>query len=167
MITISDSDDLDAVCEKIRQKRLTPHMYLPYIKQFVEIGDVVEIEKDVAVDWNWKMYDDPILRYLHRLMSDPLIQAIVLSNKLAGQLFYETTGRFVAECLHAEEFANQRSTSERTQAGKLQEWSMQRRKEGWQSLIQEIDEKHREDGFDIDYLKKKFRNNGWKLPENW
>lgn len=167
MITFSDSDNIDAVYEKIRRKRLTPHNYLHFIKQFVETGDVVDIEKDVAVDWDWKIYYDPILNYLQRLMSDPLIQSIVLSNKLAGQMFYEATGRFVAECLHAEEFANQRSMSERMQAGKMLEWSMQRKKDGWQSLLSEIDKMHHDDGFDLDFMKKKFVKNGWEKPENW
>ena len=167
MITYSDSDSMTAIYEKIRRKRLTPHNYLHFIKQFVETGDVVDIEKDVAVDWDWKIYYDPILHYLHRVMSDPLVQSIVLSSKLAGQIFYESTGRFVAECLHAEEFANQRSMGERVQAGKMTEWSMQRKMDGWQSLLSEIDKKHGDDGFDLDYMKKKFRNNGWKKPENW
>ena len=135
MITYSDSDSMTAIYEKIRRKRLTPHNYLHFIKQFVETGDVVDIEKDVAVDWDWKIYYDPILHYLHRVMSDPLVQSIVLSSKLAGQIFYESTGRFVAECLHAEEFANQRSMGERVQAGKMTEWSMQRKMDGWQSLL--------------------------------
>ena len=167
MITISDSDSLDAVYEKIRRKRLTPHTYLHYIRQFVETGDVVDIEKDVAVDFDWKIYDDPILHYLHQLMSEPLVQSIVLSSKLAGEIFYESIGRFVIECLHAEDFANQRLLSERNRAGKMTEWSMQRKREGWQSLLSEIDEKYREDGFDLDYMKKKFRKNGWKQQENW
>ena len=167
MITYSDSDSMTAIYEKIRRKRLTPYNYLHFIKQFVETGDVVDIEKDVAVDWDWKIYYDPILHYLHRVMSDPLVQSIVLSSKLAGQIFYESTGRFVAECLHAEEFANQRSMGERVQAGKMTEWSMQRKMDGWQSLLSEIDKKHGDDGFDLDYMKKKFRNNGWKKPENW
>ena len=149
MITYSDSDSMTAIYEKIRRKRLTPHNYLHFIKQFVETGDVVDIEKDVAVDWDWKIYYDPILHYLHRVMSDPLVQSIVLSSKLAGQIFYESTGRFVAECLHAEEFANQRSMGERVQAGKMTEWSMQRKMDGWQSLLSEIDKKHSDDGFDL------------------
>jgi len=167
MIRIYDTDSIDAVYEKIRRRRLTPNNYLHLIKRFVEIGDVIDIEKDVAVDWGFRMYHDPILHYLQKLMNDPLVQSIVFSSKLAGQMFYEITGRFVVECLHEQEFANQRSMSERIQAGKLAEWTMQRKKDTWQSLLKEIDKKHREDGFDLESIKKKFQRNGWKNPENW
>ena len=153
--------------EKIRRKRLPLNDYLHYIRRFVEIGDVLEIEKEVVVEYAWKMYEDPILGYLSKLMNDPIVQSVVLSSKLAGQIFYETVGRFVAECLHAEEFINQRFISERKEAGKVTEWSMQKKKDSWLSLLGAIDEKHRDDGFDIDYMKKQFRYNGWKKPENW
>ena len=36
------------------------------------------------------------------------------------------------------------------------------------SLLDHIgEEKHHDDGFDIDYMKKQFGYNGWKKPENW
>ena len=167
MITFSDTDSMNAIDEKIRRKRLPLNDYLYYIRRFVEMGDVLDTEKDVAVDFAWKLYDDPILRYLSKLMNDPIVQSVVLSSKLAGQVFYETVGRFVAECLHAEEFINQRFFTERKEAGKITEWSMQKKKDHWQTLLTSIDEKHHDDGFDIDFMKKKFSYDGWKKPENW
>ena len=167
MITFSDNDSMNAIYEKIRRRRLTFNDYLYYIRRFVEVGDVVDIEKDVAVEYVWKMYDDPILRYLIKLMNDPIVQSVVLSSTLAGQIFYETIGRFVAECLRAEEFANQRFSTERKEAGKITDWSIQKKKDCWQTLLANIDEKHHDDGFDIDCMKKNFQNDGWKKPENW
>ena len=75
MITYSDDDSMEVIYEKLRRKRLSPNYYLQCIERFVEVGDVVDIEKDVAVDLEWKMYYDPILHYLNRLMSDPLVQS--------------------------------------------------------------------------------------------
>ncbi len=167
MITYSDTDSMNAVYEKIRRKRLPLNDYLYYIRRFVEIGDVVEIEKDVAVGYAWNLYDDPILIYLNKLMNDPVVKATVLSSKLAGQVFYESVGRFVAECLHTENFINQRFFTERKEAGKLLEWSMQKKKDNWQTQLAAIDEKHHDDGFDIDYMKKQFSYDGWKKQENW
>ena len=167
MITYSDDDSLDVIYEKLRRKRLSPNYYLQCIERFVEVGDVVDIEKDVAVDLEWKMYHDPILHYLNRLMSDPLVQSKVLSSKLAGRIFYESVGKFVMECLHTQQFADQCVVAEQTEANKVLEWSMQKKKDGWQALLNRIDEKHKDDGFDGDYLKKKFRYNGWKKPQNW
>ena len=167
MISIYDTDDIDVIYEKIRRKRLSPNSYLRFIERFVEIGDVVDIETDVGVDWAWKMYDDRILAYLHRLMNDPLVQSVVLSSKLAGKIFYESVGQFVIDCLHEQEFANQRAMGEREQAGKIIEWSMQKKGDAWKSLLTQIDEKHHDDGFDLNYMKKQFSYNGWKKPENW
>ena len=167
MPSYSDNDSTNNYMEKVLRKRLSLNDYLYYIRRFVEMGDVLEIEKDVAIEFAWELYDDPILRYLSKLMSDPIIQAAVLSSKLAGQVFYETVGRFVAECLHTEEFINQRFVTERKEAGKTTEWSMGKRQDNWQTLLAAIDEKHRDDGFDINFMKKRFQYDGWKNPENW
>ncbi len=167
MLTYSETDSINAIYEKIHRRRLSLNDYLYYIRRFVEIGDVLEIEKDVAVEFAWKMYDDPILGYLSKLMNDTVVQSAVLSSKLAGQIFYETVGRFVAECLHAEGFANQRFFTERKEAGKVTEWSVQKKKDNWQSLLASIDEKHHDDGFDTDFINRQFCRDGWKKPENW
>jgi len=153
--------------EKIFRKRLSPSFYLSLVEQFVRTGEVVEIETTVQVDQQWKMYYDPVLHYLHHIMSDPVIQYRVLSSKIAGKIFYETVGRFVLECLHSEQFLNQIAMGERREMEKMMEWSMQKKKDGWQSLLQAVSEKHRDDGFDLDFMKKKFSNDGWQKPENW
>lgn len=141
---------------------LQPGNYLHLIKRFVDKGDVFEIEKDVP-----DSHSDAILEYLSDIMHNPFIQAKVLSNRLAGQIFYETVGRFVLECLHKEQFANQRVSGERGQIEKTREWAMQKQRDSWQSLVASIANKHEEDGFDIDFLKKRFQHDGWNAPENW
>lgn len=89
--------EVDYWMEKIYRKRLSPSFYLSLVEQFVKTGEVVEIETTVQVDQQWKMYYDPVLHYLHDIMSDPIIQYRVLSSKIAGKIFYETIGRFVLE----------------------------------------------------------------------
>ena len=74
---------------------LQPSNYLQLIKRFVDKGDVFEIEKDVL-----DIQHDAILEYLSNIMHNPFVQAKVLSSRVAGQIFYETVGRFVLECLH-------------------------------------------------------------------
>lgn len=144
----------------------TPHLqpgnYIHLIRKFVDKGDVLGIETDVPF-----VKGDPILEYLSDIMNNPLIQAKVLSSRLAGQIFYETVGRFVLECLHQTQFANQRVSGERGQMEKMREWAMQKRRDSWQSLVNGIADKHEEDGFDIAFLKKRFQYDGWKDPENW
>ena len=167
MNTHGDKDSDEVLLEKVHRTRLPLNDYLYYIRRFVEIGDVLDVEKEVAVEYSWMLYNDPILGYLGKLMNDPVVQAAVLSSKLAGQIFYETVGRFVAECLHAEDFANQRFSTERKEVEKVAEWSIQKKESHWQSLLSAIDEKHHDDGFDIDFMKKQFQNDGWMKPENW
>lgn len=141
---------------------LQPGDYLQLLKLFVDKGEVLSIEKGVPYPNH-----DPILDYLSEIMNNPLIQAKVLSSRLVGKIFYETVGRFVLECMHEVQFANQRTMGERGQIEKTREWAMQKKRDNWQSLLSAIKDKHEEDGFDIDFLKKRFMNDGWEDPENW
>lgn len=138
---------------------LSPTAYLMLLEQFVKTGEVFEYETVYI--------NDPILRYLYHLMNDSLIQSRVLGSRLAGKVFYEVVGRFVLECIHERTFVSQMSIGEQTEMGKMLNWSMHYKEKYWQSLLQQLDEKHKDDGFDIDFLKKRFKNGGWKKPENW
>ena len=138
---------------------LSPTAYLMLLEQFVKTGEVF--------DYETVYINDPILRYFYHLMNDPLIQSRVLGSRLAGKVFYEVVGRFVLECIHERTFVSQMSIGEQTEMGKMLNWSMHYKENHWQSLLQQLDEKHKDDGFDIDFLKKRFKNGGWKKPENW
>lgn len=138
---------------------LSPTAYLMLLEQFVKTGEVF--------DYETVYINDPILRYFYHLMNDPLIQSRVLGSRLAGKVFYEVVGRFVLECIHERTFVSQMSIGEQTEMDKMLNWSMHYKENHWQSLLQQLDEKHKDDGFDIDFLKKRFKNGGWKKPENW
>ena len=137
------------------------------LERFVTNGDVFEFETNVQMDFPRAINYDPILLYLQRLMKDPLIQSRVLGSRLAGKVFYEVVGRFVLECLHDQKFINQMAIGEQTQMEKMMEWSMQKKQDTWQSLLQQLGEKYKEDEFDLDFMKRRFKNNGWQRPENW
>jgi uncharacterized protein with von Willebrand factor type A (vWA) domain len=147
--------------------KFSPTDYLTLLDRFVTNGDVFEFENSVQMDFPRAINYDPILLYLQRLMKDPLIQSRVLGSRLAGKVFYEVVGRFVLECLHEQKFINQMAIGEQTQMEKMMEWSMQKKQDTWQSLLQQLGEKYKEDEFDLDFLKRKFKNNGWQKPENW
>lgn len=138
---------------------LSPTAYLMLLEQFVKTGEVF--------DYETVYINDPILRYFYHLMNDSLIQSRVLGSRLAGKVFYEVVGRFVLECIHERTFVSQMSIGEQTEMDKMLNWSMHYKENHWQSLLQQLDEKHKDDGFDIDFLKKRFKNGGWKKPENW
>lgn len=144
--------------------KFSPTDYLTLLKRFVTNGDVFEFETDVYPP---PTTFDPLLVYLQKLMKDPLVQSKVLGSRLAGKVFYETVGRFVLDCLHTQKFINQTAIGERTQMEKMMEWTMQKKQSTWQSLLQQLGEKYEKDEFDIDYLRRRFKHNGWKKPENW
>ena len=123
--------------------RFSPTDYLTMLERFVTNGDVFEFETNVQMDFPRAINYDPILLYLQRLMKDPLIQSRVLGSRLAGKVFYEVVGRFVLECLHDQKFINQMAIGEQTQMEKMMEWSMQKKQDTWQSLLQQLGEKAR------------------------
>lgn len=147
--------------------KFSPTDYLSMLERFVQNGDVFELETNVQMDLPRAIHGDPILLYLQRLMKDPLIQSRVLGSRLAGKVFYEVVGRFVLECLHDQRFINQLAIGEQTQMEKMMEWSMQKKQQNWQSLLQQLGEKYKEDGFDLDFMKRRFKYDGWQRPENW
>ena len=166
-MTENHEDDVKYWMERIRRRRLTAGEYLKLLENFVKSGELPEIETDVLTDYPWQMYNDPILRYIVEVTHDPMVQARVLTNKMAGKIFYETMGRFVVDCLHEEKFFTQKSWSERNEMGKTCEWSQQKKRDSWQVLISAIDEKHKEDGFNKEFMKKLFQRQGWRNEANW
>ena len=159
--------DVEYWMERIERRRLTAGEYLKLLEIFVQRGELHEIETDVLTDYPWQMYDDPILRYIVEVTHDPMIQARVLTSKMAGKVFYETMGRFVVACLHEQKFCTQKTWSERNELGKTCEWSMQKKQDNWQSLITSIGEKHKDDGFDKDFITKLFQRQGWSSDAVW
>lgn len=147
--------------------KFSPTDYLTVLDRFVTNGDVFEFETSVQMEFPRAIDFDPILVYLQKLMKDPLIQSKVLGSRLAGKVFYEVVGRFVLECLHDKRFINQMAIGEQTQMEKMMEWSIEKRQQTWQSLLQSLGEKYKEDEFDVEFLKRKFKNNGWQKSENW
>ena len=147
--------------------KFSPTDYLTMLDRFVTNGDVFEFENSVQMDFPRAINYDPILVYLQRLMKDPLIQSRVLGSRLAGKVFYEVVGRFVLECLHDQRFINQMAIGEQTQMEKMMEWSMGKKQQNWQSLLQQLGEKYEEDEFNLEFMKRRFKYNGWKQPENW
>lgn len=153
--------------DEFNDAKFSPGDYLSLLDRFVRFGDVFEFETNVQMDFPKAITFDPLLVYLQKLMKDPYVQSRVLSSRLAGKVFYEMVGRFILDCLHTENFINQMTIGEQTQMEKMMEWSMQKKQKTWQSLLQELGEKYKEDNFDIDFLKKRFKYNGWKKKENW
>ena len=143
--------------------------YLKMLEIFVDTGEIAGRGVAWAEDEPWREYDDEILKYLVRLMSDATIKAKVLGDRLAGKVFFATVGRFVADCVHYQQFLSQRQWTERNRMKEVLQWSVQRRTEqqAWQSLLAEIGEKHEDNGFDKEFFERRFARGGSEDMENW
>jgi len=160
-------NDVSYWMERIHRKRMSAGDYLKLLENFVNSGEQPEIDTDVLTDYPWQMYDDPILRYIVEITHDPMIQARVLTSRMAGKVFYKSMGRFVVDCLHEQKFSKQKAWSEYNEMGKTCEWSQQKRKDHWQALLTSIEEKHQEDGFNKEFFEKLFQQQGWSTDTNW
>lgn len=139
--------------------------YLQILDNFVSRGDMPEREDGCRA---WQRTDDPLLDYLVQLMDDPETQMKVLSSRIRGRVFYTCVGRFVVDCLGNKNFQRQRQWTERKQASDIVAWSMGRREDGWQTLLEQIDKEHEDDGFPTQFYRQLFvHNDGWKEPANW
>lgn len=139
------------------------HAYLHLLDQFVKTGEVFE---KVTISLGDSI-EDPLLDFLHDTMSSPSLQAKVLGSRIAARAFIEVYGRFIAECLKDMIFSSQLSTSEQTELDSVGDWADQKREKHWQGLLQQIADKHTEDGFDDEYLKRYLSNGGWRDEDNW
>lgn len=143
--------------------------YLKMLEIFVETGEIAGRGVAWAEDEPWKEYSDPLLQYLVRLMSDAKTKAIVLGDRLCGKIFFTTVGRFIADCVHYQQFLSQRQWTERNRMSEVLQWSAQRRTEqqAWQSLLAEIGEKHEDNGFDREFFERRFGEGKSEDMENW
>ena len=143
--------------------------YLKMLEIFVETGEIAGRGVAWAEDEPWKEYSDPLLQYLARLMSDAKTKAIVLGDRLCGKIFFTTVGRFIADCVHYEQFLSQRQWTERNRMNEVLQWSATRRTEqqAWQSLLAEIGEKHEDNGFDREFFERRFSEGKSEDTESW
>ncbi len=146
--------------------------YLKMVEDFVSNGEIpAKSEAVKSPDAPWATFNDPLLDYLIRLMSDPVVQVKVLSSKAAGKIFYITVGRFVVSCLHNTQFESKRTWTEYHQSCEVPDYSpadSSYERRHWQSLVADISERHKEDGFDEQFFTQLFSTpGGTDKEENW
>ncbi len=153
---------------------MSVHLYLKMIEIFVTTGEIAGRGVVWPEDEPWREYSDPLVRYMVRLMSDPQIKAQVLSSRLCGKVFYSSLGRFVVTVKHQETFSRQCQWTERNNAEKVLNWSEGQRTDNWRPLLQEIADKHRDNGFDSEFYRKAMADGGaaddmlWaKMVDDW
>lgn len=149
-------------------------IFLKKLEIFCDTGEIAGRGVAWPEDEPWREYDDPLLKYLTHLMSDPEIKAKVLSSRLCAKVFLTTVGRFVVDCVHHQAFLSQSQRVEANQMAEVEDMSNKSplEKDAWQKLIAQIGEKHQDDGFDTSFFKRMFNEDTGKeqvdkLLDDW
>ena len=137
--------------------------YVQALDRFVATGECAETDTE------------PLYAYLLSVMNDSMVKVQVLGDEVCARIFYDTMIQFIQLNLEKERYHLRKSQSERTGMKLVLEWSMAKRKDGWQALLQQISDKYREYGFDSRFYRSHFGTEGgyaddevWeKLVDDW
>ena len=137
--------------------------YVQALDRFVATGECAETDTE------------PLYAYLLSVMNDSMVKVQVLGDEVCARIFYDTMIQFIQLNLEKERYHLRKSQSERTGMKLVLEWSMVKRKDGWQALLQQISDKYREYGFDSRFYRSYFGTEGgyaddevWeKMVDDW
>lgn len=136
-------------------KRKELSYYFNMLNYFCETGEIAGQGVAWPEDEPWRVYKDPMLQYLAKLMSDPEVKVKVLSSKMCAKVFCTTVGRFIVDCMHHQQFLSQTMRVEARKMKAVEDYSAGDER-AWQKWITSIGEKHEEDGFDGEFYKRMF-----------
>ena len=142
--------------------------YLKILDDFCKSGQV-KIPDPASTVMPWDLKEDPLKDYLIHLFTLKVtiaetgeevqkFQRQVVNSRIKSKIFYETVGKFIVECVHHMRFQRQRAWTESHRADDVLDWTPFRRmnEEVWRSLLNQIDEEHRNDGFDKTFFLQLF-----------
>ena len=110
--------------------------YAQVLDKYVQTGECAETDSE------------PLYAYLLSVMHDPTIKVQVLTDDISARIFYDTMIQFIQLNLEKEKYNIQKSQSEQNGMKLTLEWSIEKRKDGWQALLQQLSDEYREYGFD-------------------
>ena len=142
--------------------------YLKMLDDFCKSGQV-KIPDPASTVMPWDLKEDPLKDYLIHLFTLKVtiaetgeevqkFQRQVVNSRIKSKIFYETVGKFIVECVHHMRFQRQRAWTESHRADDVLDWTPFRRmnEEVWRSLLDQIDEEHRNEGFDKTFFLRLF-----------
>lgn len=142
--------------------------YLKMLDDFCKSGQV-KIPDPASTVMPWDLKEDPLKDYLIYLFTLKVtiaetgeevqkFQRQVVNSRIKSKIFYETVGKFIVECVHHMRFQRQRAWTESHRADDVLDWTPFRRmnEEVWKPLLDQIDEEHRNDGFDKTFFLRLF-----------
>lgn len=143
-----------------------PRTYILVVDTFVETG---ELPPGFVGDGGSLTFDvsDPMFVYLFKIMSDPNIRARVLSSKIMALAFRDTMVEFIINVCQKVHYNYMRASGEMKRAEEAKTWSMQKRQQGTQALLEQLEEDHRKDGFDKEFFERLFSSHGMDEEDIW
>lgn len=144
---------------KNQELELEPTLYLQLLQQYVETGE----EPDVLL-----AQTDALTAYLADTMRNAELKAWVMNDEVAARIFIDTMCQFIT--LHQQKAAYQQSRScfERRQLAEATEWSVIKRRDNWQVLVQQINTKYHALGFDQHFYTQQFtQSEGYANDTLW
>lgn len=130
------------------ESRFDVAFYVQALDRYVQCGECAASSKE------------PLYAYLLSIMNDTTIRIQVLNDDICARIFYDTMIQFVQLNLDKEKYNLQKSQSERNEMKLVLEWSIKKRKDGWQALLQQISDKYQEYGFDSRFYRGQYGNEG-------
>ncbi len=117
---------------------------------------VLALDRYIATGECDSYNEEPLYDYLLTIMNEATVKLKVLTDEVCARVFYDTMLQFVKLNIEKERFHLQRSMSERMGMKHALEWSLQKKKDGWQALIQKIADKYEQYGFDSHFYQREF-----------
>lgn len=143
-----------------------PRDYIFIVDTFIETGllpgGMEQPDKTLSFD-----AADPMMRYIVGTLCDPHIQSRVLTSKIMGLAFRDMMATFIINVCQKISYQYNRMSGEEQRAEEAKNWNPQKRHSGGQGLLQQIDQDHREDGFDKNFYEHLFSKQGYADDEKW
>lgn len=118
---------------------------------------------------------EPLYTYLRSILENPIIKVQALSDEVCARVLYDTLSQFILQNLEREKYNYQRKQSEEKSRQLITQWTHDRKRDGWQALVEELDCQYGRYGFNAPFYRQAFGKEGqtdddilWeKLAEDW
>lgn len=82
---------------------------------------------------------EPLYTYLRSILENPIIKVQALSDEVCARVLYDTLSQFILQNLEREKYNYQRKQSEEKSRQLITQWTHDRKRDGWQALVEELD----------------------------
>ena len=143
-----------------------PRSFIFIVDKFLETGELPQGMADsdgmLTIDTS-----EPVLCYIIKVLLEPNVQARVLTSKIMAKAFRDMMVEFIIDVCAKVKYQYSRYSGEEKRAEETKAWSLMKRQEGGNALLQQIGDQHEEDGFDREYYEHLFSQHGYADDNTW